>query len=167
MVKFTQPDGKVLATEGKGAGKVLCSDIVVTPTVVTYDKRGNISLPRDPRKSDGKLGHVAMTVPSHPDLHADLDIPVTYDYTFVASFPGKPGSSGMNGSDGLNGIRAVWVPSIRIIHRRAETERTGRTARMTKMEKMEAMRQRCKCCALQPERGVGMDRVINSSDHGN
>jgi hypothetical protein len=103
VVKFTQPDGKVLVTEGKGGGKVLWSDIAVAPTVVTYDQKGNVSLPHDPRKSDGKMAHMSITVPSHPDLRTELDIPITYDYTFVANFSGSSGSSGMNGSDGMNG----------------------------------------------------------------
>src|SRR5271169_4250560 len=54
VAQFTQPDGKVLVTEGQGKGKVLWSDLVVTPTVVTADKKGNVSLAHDPRKSDGK-----------------------------------------------------------------------------------------------------------------
>ena len=103
VVQFTQPDGKVLVTEGQGKGKVLWSDITVTPTVVTSDKKGNVLLAHDPRVSDGKVAHVAITVPSHPDLHSDLDIPITYDYNFVANFSGSPGSSGMNGIDGMSG----------------------------------------------------------------
>src|ERR1700676_2240207 len=42
VVKLTQPDGKVLVTEGKGGGKVLWSDIAVAPTVVTYAQKGNL-----------------------------------------------------------------------------------------------------------------------------
>lgn len=103
VVQFTQPDGKVLLTEGQGKGKVLWSDIAVTPTVVTADKKGNVTLAHDPRVSDGKVAHVTIAVPSHPDLHADLDIPITYDYNFVSNFSGSPGSSGMNGSDGISG----------------------------------------------------------------
>ena len=103
VVEFTQPDGKVLLTEGRGHGKVLWSDLTVTPTVVTADKKGNVSLPHDPRKSDGKTAHVTITAPSHPDLHSDLDIPVTYDYNFVADFSGTRGSDGLNGSDGIDG----------------------------------------------------------------
>ena len=103
VVQFTQPDGTVLVTEGQGKGKVLWSEIAVTPTVVTTDKKGNVRLPRDPRVSDGKVAHVTITVPSHPDLRADLDIPITYDYNFVSNFPGSSGTSGMNGSDGLDG----------------------------------------------------------------
>jgi len=103
QVTFTQPDGKTLVTEGQGKGKVLWSDLTVTPTVVTADKKGNVTLPKDPRISDGKTAHVTITVPSHQDLRAELDIPITYDYTFVANFSGSAGSSGMNGSDGMAG----------------------------------------------------------------
>ena len=104
VVQFTQPGGNVLVTEGQGQGKVLWSDLTVTPTVVTADQKGHITLPRDPRVSDGKVAHVSITVPSHPDLHAELDIPITYDYNFTANFSGSSGSSGMNGSDGIDGV---------------------------------------------------------------
>jgi hypothetical protein len=104
VVQFTQPDGKILLTEGQGSGKVLWSDLTVTPTVVTADQKGRITLPRDPRVSDGKVAHVSITVPSHPDLHAELDIPITYDYKFNANFSGSSGSSGTNGTDGIDGI---------------------------------------------------------------
>jgi hypothetical protein len=103
MVTFSQPDGKVLLTEGQGKGKVLWNDLTVTPTLVTADQKGNVTLPRDPRVSDGKIAHVTITVPSHPDLRAELDIPITYDYTFSATFSGSAGSSGMNGLDGMDG----------------------------------------------------------------
>jgi hypothetical protein len=103
VVNFTQPNGKPLVTEGQGKGKVLWKDLTVTPTVVTADQKGNITLPHDPRKSDGKTAHVAITAPSHPDLHAELDIPITYDYNFVANFSGAPGASGSSGSDGMAG----------------------------------------------------------------
>jgi hypothetical protein len=103
VVQFTQPDGKVLLTEGQGKGKVLWKDITVTPTVVGADQKGNVTLPHDPRKSDGKVAHVTITVPTHPDLRAELDIPITYDYNFVANFSGSRGSDGLNGTDGISG----------------------------------------------------------------
>jgi hypothetical protein len=104
VVEFTQPDGKVLVTEGQGKGKVLWKDTTVTPTVVTADQKGVVTLPRDPRLSDGKVAHVTITVPSHPDLRAELDIPITYDYNFISNFSGSSGSSGLNGSDGMDGM---------------------------------------------------------------
>ena len=99
----TEPDGKVLQTEGAGHGKVLWKDLHVTATAVTANQKGVVSLPHDPRKSEGKVGHVTITVPSHPDLRAELDIPVRYNYAFTSNFSGGSGSSGMNGSDGMAG----------------------------------------------------------------
>ena len=103
VVAVTQPDGKVLETEGAGHGKVLWKDLTVTPNVVTVNQKGVVSLPHDPRKSEGKVGHVTITVASHPDLRAELDIPVRYNYAFTSNFSGGSGSSGMNGSDGMAG----------------------------------------------------------------
>jgi hypothetical protein len=70
---------------------------------VTANNKGVLTLAHDPRVSDGKTAHVTITVPSHPDLHADLDIPITYDYNFVSNFSGSKGSDGSNGSDGMAG----------------------------------------------------------------
>jgi hypothetical protein len=103
VVVFTQPDGKFLQTEGKGGGKVMWKDLTITASVVAVNQKGIVSLPKDPRVSDGKVGHVAITVPSHPELHADLDIPLRYDLKYVANFSGSRGSDGMNGSDGTDG----------------------------------------------------------------
>jgi len=105
VVKVTQPDGKVLLTEGQGGGKVQWKDLHVTATVVTANQKGVISLAKDPRVSDGKVGHVTVTVPSHPDIHAaELDIPFRYNVAFVSDFSGSRGSDGMNGADGSDGI---------------------------------------------------------------
>jgi hypothetical protein len=103
VLVVTEPDGKVLQTEGAGHGKVLWKDLHVTATVVTANQKGVVSLPHDPRKSEGKVGHVTITVPSHPDLRAELDIPVRYNYAFTSNFSGSSGSSGMSGSDGMAG----------------------------------------------------------------
>jgi len=103
-VAVTQPDGKVLQTEGAGHGKVMWQDLDVAVTVVTVNKKGVVTLPYDPRESDGKLPHVIITVPSHPELRAELDIPLRYDYNFSSNFSGSSGSSGLNGSDGTSGM---------------------------------------------------------------
>jgi hypothetical protein len=103
IVVVTEPNGTILQTEGAGHGKVLWKDLTVTATVVTVNNKGVLALPHDPRKSDGKVGHVTITVPSHPDQRAELDIPLRYDYAFVANFSGKPGSSGSSGSGGMAG----------------------------------------------------------------
>lgn len=104
VVTFTQPDGTILTTEGKGKGKVLWNQITVAPSVVTVNKKGVLSLPRDPRVSDGKTGHVDVTVASHPDLHAALDVPLTYQYAFKSAYTGASGSNGFNGTDGSSGM---------------------------------------------------------------
>ena len=44
IVEVTQPDGKILQTEGAGKGKVMWQDLVVTPTLVTVNKKGVITL---------------------------------------------------------------------------------------------------------------------------
>ncbi|MGD0989096.1 MAG: hypothetical protein ABR874_14885 [Candidatus Sulfotelmatobacter sp.] len=103
VVAFTEPDGKILQTEGAGQGKIMWKDLQITATVATANQKGVVSLPRDPRLSDGKVPHVTITAPSHPDLRADLDIPIRYDEKYVANFSGAPGMSGMSGSDGMNG----------------------------------------------------------------
>jgi hypothetical protein len=103
VVQVTASDGKTYLTEGKGKGKILWKDLRITPTVVTADKKGNISLARDPRLSEGKTGHLLITAPSHPGIQAELDVPLRYDYPFQASYEGSPGTQGLSGSDGLNG----------------------------------------------------------------
>jgi hypothetical protein len=103
IVQVTEPGGKVLQTEGAGHGKVLWKDLAITTTVVTANQKGIVSLPHDPRKSEGQVGHVVITVPSHPDVRAEIDIPVRYNYSFTSNFSGSTGSSGMSGSDGMAG----------------------------------------------------------------
>ncbi|HLZ12580.1 MAG TPA: hypothetical protein VKP58_08340 [Candidatus Acidoferrum sp.] len=103
VVSFTQPDGKILLTEGKGGGKVMWKDLNVVASVVDVNEKGVLSLREDPRYSEGKTAHVTISAPSHPDLHTELDIPIRYDAPFVANFPGAPGSDGMNGMDGSAG----------------------------------------------------------------
>lgn len=102
VVVLTEPDGKVLQTKGAN-GKVLWKDLAITATVVTAKKNGVVRLPGDPRDSDGKIPHVTITVPSHPDVRADLDIPVRYDEKYTGNFSGSAGSSGMSGTDGMAG----------------------------------------------------------------
>lgn len=103
LVTMTQPDGKVLSTEDEAEERISWKDLEVTASVVTVDKNGRVSLPADPRLSDGKLPHVTITVPSHPDLRAELDIPVRYDRKFSANFQGSSGFSGLDGASGRDG----------------------------------------------------------------
>src|SRR5438270_4669 len=108
VVTIIEPDGKTLVTEGKGKGKVRWQDLTVASTVASATKKGVLTLPRDPRISDGQLPHVTVTVPSHPDVRAELDVPLRYDRNYKASFSsasGSPnGSDGSNGSDGRSGF---------------------------------------------------------------
>lgn len=104
VVTFITQDGKTLVTAGKGKGKVMWKDLTVTPSVVSVNKKGVLSLPRDPRISDGKTGHVVVTVPSQPTLRSELDIPLRYDYAFVSNFSGSSGTGGSDGSSGVDGM---------------------------------------------------------------
>jgi len=103
VVTFMQPDGKVLTTEGAGHGKVLWKDVKVDATIAKVNNKGVLRLPHDPRKSDGKTPHVVVTVPTHPDLRAELDIPLRYDQQFRANFDGGRGVSGTDGFNGIDG----------------------------------------------------------------
>jgi hypothetical protein len=104
VATVTEPDGKVLLTEGQGKGKVRWKDLKVTATIVTADQKGNISLSRDPRVSDGKIGHVAIEIPSQPSVTpAELEVPFRYNVAFVSNFSGAAGSPGSSGSDGQPG----------------------------------------------------------------
>ncbi|MFZ0735053.1 MAG: hypothetical protein WAM79_22240 [Candidatus Sulfotelmatobacter sp.] len=107
VLTFSEPNGKILTTEGAGQGKVMWSDLKLSATVVAVNNKGVVSLPHDPRVSDGKIPHVTVTVPSHPDLRADLDIPIRYDEKYVANFSGSRGSDGMSGSDGSDGTSGI------------------------------------------------------------
>jgi hypothetical protein len=103
VVILTTQDGTVLETEGQGHGKVRWKDLTVTASLAEVNSKGIVSLPPDPRVSDGKTPHVTIAVPSHPEMHAELDVPVRYDYQFSAHFYGSSGSSGFDGSSGSNG----------------------------------------------------------------
>jgi hypothetical protein len=103
VAEFTQPDGKTLVTEGKGGGKVMWRGLLVTATVAKVSNKGVLTLDKDPRTSDGKTVHVEVAVPSHPELHAALDIPLRYDRTYKANFNGASGSNGSDGSSGMDG----------------------------------------------------------------
>jgi hypothetical protein len=104
VVTVTDTAGKVYVTTGKGKGKVQWKDLAVTPSVVAYNKKGTLSLAADPRVSDGKTGHIDITVPSHPGIQAALDIPLRYNYPFVAKYAGAGGASGTPGTDGTAGM---------------------------------------------------------------
>jgi hypothetical protein len=103
VAKITEPDGTVLYTEGQGGGKVQWRDLQVTADVVKANKKGVLTLPKDPRISDGKMGHVTITAASHPGVKAELDVAFRYDISFNANFSGSSGSNGFDGQNGLDG----------------------------------------------------------------
>lgn len=103
VITFLKTDGSHLQTEGEGQGLVLWDDLRVSTTLGMVNGKGQLALPADPRISEGKTPHITVTVPSHPDLGAELDVPVRYDRPFVAQFSGREGASGASGTDGLDG----------------------------------------------------------------
>ncbi len=104
VVTVVQPDGTPLHTEGSPGGKVLWEDLQLNGSGVEVGPKGRVSLPADPRLSDGRSLQVTVTVPSHPDLRAELAIPITYARPFRADFSGRPGHSGMDGLSGSDGM---------------------------------------------------------------
>jgi hypothetical protein len=114
VVTLTQPDGKVLVTAGKGKGKVQWKDLAITATVVSINKKGIVTLDRDPRPSEGKIGHLAITIPTQPGISTELDVPVRYDYPFTSNFAGTSGSNGSNGSDGQDGGPGGDAPPVQV-----------------------------------------------------
>ena len=97
-------DGKELVTVGPGHGKVLFSSFKFTPTLAEVTTRGYVVMPGDPRVTEGKLSHVHIETLGHPDVTADIDIPVRYDVAFVADRSGPKGVAGYPGSNGRDGI---------------------------------------------------------------
>jgi hypothetical protein len=105
VVTFAAPGGKTWKTEGAGGGPIMWQDLTVTPTIVAYSNDGTVRLPVDPRLSDGRAGHVVVTLAGHADLRAETDIPVRYDQKYYADFSGSNGPSGTSGQNGLDGSR--------------------------------------------------------------
>ena len=103
IITATTTDAKPLVTVGAGHGNVLFDSFTFTATTVTVSKKGVVSLPADPRVSEGTAPHVLITVVGHPDVITDLSIPVRYDVAFAANFAGKPGFKGLDGSNGVAG----------------------------------------------------------------
>jgi hypothetical protein len=103
VIVATTKDGKQYATVGAGRGRVAFSNYTITATVVQVTKGGKVSLSSDPRVSDGKVAHLRIAPVAHPDIVAELDIPVRYDLAYVANYSGADGANGMDGNDGLDG----------------------------------------------------------------
>jgi hypothetical protein len=93
-------EGKQLVTVGPGHGKVLFSSFTYMSEFAVVGKRGYVSLPDDPRVTEGKTPRVHIMTNGHPGAVADLEVPVRYDVPFWANFSGADGAGGANGSDG-------------------------------------------------------------------
>lgn len=103
VITATTQDGKQYLTVGVGKGKVAFDNYTIQATIVQVDKRGTVSLSSDPRVSEGRVAHLHIAPAAHPDLSADLDIPVRYDIPFVVNYSGVDGHDGLSGNDGLDG----------------------------------------------------------------
>lgn len=103
VVVATTQDGRELATEGDGHGPVLWDSFDIQGAIAQVDGHGIVTLPVDPRESEGRLPHLRIIAKGQPGAAAELDIPVRYDCAFVADFSGRPGSSGSRGRDGASG----------------------------------------------------------------
>jgi hypothetical protein len=103
IVTATTSDAKQLVTVGAGRGKVLFDSFTFTATTVTVNKKGVVSLAADPRVSEGAIPHIQIAVVGHPEVTADLSIPVRYDVAFAGNFAGREGFKAINGLDGLAG----------------------------------------------------------------
>jgi hypothetical protein len=101
VVTFAGSNGQSWATEGAGRGAIMWEDLTITPTIVAYNNDGTLSLPVDPRLSDGKTGHVVVTLAFNPNLRAETDVPVRYDVKYYAEF---------NGGDRLS----AYAPSVTV-----------------------------------------------------
>jgi hypothetical protein len=104
VLAATEAAGAVLNTVGRGGGKVTWDNYQLTARIVTVDASGLVSLPADPRVSDGLVPQVQAVVSGRPALTTSLQIPVRYNGHFTADFSGTPGSSGYSGSQGLSGL---------------------------------------------------------------
>jgi hypothetical protein len=103
IIVATTADGQKLVTAGAGHGKVLFDSFTIAGSVVQVSKKGKVSLTADPRVSEGVIPHIRITANGHPNVIAELDVPVRYDVPFAAHFPGRAGLDGLNGSDGQAG----------------------------------------------------------------
>jgi hypothetical protein len=111
VITATTADGKTYVTVGPGHGKVLFDSFTFAPVVVTVNKKGKVSLPSDPRISETQAPHVLITVIGHPDISADLDIPVRYDVAFAAHFSGSAGMRGLAPTAATAAMAIMAIPA--------------------------------------------------------
>ena len=152
VIVATNADGQKFVTVGAGGGKVLFDSYVIDASVVNVSKRGRVSLPADPLLSEGRTGHLRITLVGHPGVAAELHIPVRYDIAYQLDFPGAdgaPGMDGMAGLDGMSGMDALPAPvdpatGLPVLAGRVVQDQTGAmaetvpTARMDGLQRMSA-----------------------------
>src|SRR6202035_4651003 len=68
VITATTTDGKQFVTVGPGHGKVLFDSFTFNATVATVNKKGKVSLPADPRLSEGVVPHIRILVIGQPDV---------------------------------------------------------------------------------------------------
>lgn len=107
VVTFTDAAGKPVATQGEGHGKIRWADLDVKATVVTVSDKGVVQMPKLPWQSDGKVGHVQVTVPGKPELTAGIDVTPRYNVAYRATFSGDNGPNGMDGTNGISGTSGL------------------------------------------------------------
>jgi hypothetical protein len=103
VIVATAQDGHQFATVGAGKGKVAFDNYTMEAAIIQVTNRGTVSLSSDPRVSEGKMAHLRITPVAHPEVVAELDIPVRYDIAFGANCSGADGANGIDGTDGLDG----------------------------------------------------------------
>jgi hypothetical protein len=104
VITASSSDGKKLVTVGPGHGEVLFDSFKLSATVAQVDPAGHVTLPADPRASQGQTGRIHIVTNGHPDVVTDLDVPVRYDVAYTASFSGAAGARGFDGSSGFDGM---------------------------------------------------------------
>jgi hypothetical protein len=72
-------------------------------TLSSVDPLGLVTLPQDPRVTDGFLPHVQAMVVGRTDLTTGVDIPLRYDGSFLSDLSGAAGTAGSNGYPGMDG----------------------------------------------------------------
>jgi hypothetical protein len=106
VVVVTLQDGKQLVTAGAGKGKVLLDSFVFTPSLATIDKRGKVSLPADPRITDGKVPNIHIVTVGHPGRGGSEG---TGNPNGFSGTDGLAGADGRPGNGGAAGAITVSV----------------------------------------------------------
>jgi hypothetical protein len=104
IIVATTTDGKQLLTVGAGHGEVLFDSFDFSASLVTVDRDGVVTVPADPRITDGYTPRIRVLAQGHPGVWTDVQVPLRYDIAYRANFSGQAGASGFDGLDGLDGM---------------------------------------------------------------